>query len=56
MPNEFEEKPLKTTHVVLEVAHIDFLKTVKNASKYLRWLVDNDPRYKNHKKEKNGKK
>ena len=52
MAEEFKEEVLKAASVVLSTDHIEYLRTLSNYSKYLRWMIENDEGYNKFKKDR----
>ena len=52
MAEEFEDVVYKKVNFNFEERHLAFLKTLKNKSHFLRWLIDNSEEFQKFKKEK----
>lgn len=52
MAEEFKEEVFVKVGLNLKSEHREYLQSLKNGSKYLRWLIDNDAGYIKFMKEK----
>jgi len=52
MDKGYKESPILVKDTLnLELNQVEYLRTLKNKSKYVRWLLDNDGGYQKHIKE-----
>lgn len=52
MAKEFKDDSKKAVNLNLEESQIEFLESLKNRSKYVRWLINNDAKYQKFIKER----
>ena len=50
----FKDEPLKRHVLYIRESHLEYLRSLDNGSKYVRWLLDNDSGYQKYLKENNG--
>jgi len=49
MVSKYQESAVKVKETInLEVSQVEYLRTLKNKSAYMRWMIDNDEDYQKH--------